>query len=60
MQSCYLLQDRHRILSESGTVIDPCDSLAFIAANIDYVPFYAKKGIRGFACSMTTSSAIDR
>lgn len=49
--------DRNMILG-SGIYINPCDSLAILAANATRVPGYAQ-GIAGVARSMPTSRAVD-
>ena len=50
--------DRNMILG-AGFYLNPCDSLALLAANAQLVPGYAD-GLRGVARSMPTSSAVDR
>jgi len=50
--------DRNMVLGK-GIYINPCDSLAILAANAHRVPGYAA-GIRGVARSMPTSRAVDR
>ena len=50
--------DRNMILG-SGIYINPCDSLAVLAANAHLVPGYAE-GLSGVARSMPTSRAVDR
>ena len=50
--------DRNMILGE-GFYINPCDSLAVIAANARLLPAF-KSGLTGVARSMPTSRAIDR
>lgn len=42
-----------------GFYLNPCDSLAILAANATLIPAYAK-GIAGVARSMPTSRAVDR
>lgn len=50
--------DRNMILGE-GFYINPCDSLAVIAANANIVPAF-QSGLTGVARSMPTSRALDR
>ena len=50
--------DRNMI-SGKGFYMNPCDSLAIIAANASLIPGYAQ-GIAGVARSMPTSRAVDR
>lgn len=50
--------DRNMILG-AGFYLNPCDSLALLAANAQLVPAYAD-GLQGVARSMPTSSAVDR
>ena len=50
--------DRNMVLG-SGFYINPCDSLAVLAANAGLVPCY-REGLAGVARSMPTSRALDR
>ena len=50
--------DRNMVLGE-GFYINPCDSLAVIAANAHLLPAFSK-GLSGVARSMPTSRALDR
>ena len=50
--------DRNMVLG-SGFYINPCDSLAVLAANAGLVPGY-REGLAGAARSMPTSRALDR
>lgn len=50
--------DRNMVLG-SGFYINPCDSLAVLAANAGLVPGY-QEGLAGVARSMPTSRALDR
>ncbi len=50
--------DRNMVLG-SGFYINPCDSLAVLAANAGLVPAY-REGLAGVARSMPTSRALDR
>ena len=50
--------DRNMVLG-SNFYINPCDSLAILAANATLVPAY-RQGLAGIARSMPTSRAVDR
>ena len=50
--------DRNMVLG-SGVFINPCDSLAILAANATAIPAYSG-GLAGIARSMPTSRAVDR
>ncbi len=50
--------DRNMIIGHQFYV-NPCDSLALLAANADKIPAYAN-GLKGVARSMPTSRAVDR
>jgi phosphoglucomutase len=50
--------DRNMVLGQ-GFYINPCDSLAVLAANATLVPGY-RDGLAGIARSMPTSRAVDR
>ena len=50
--------DRNMVLG-SGFYINPCDSLAVLAANAHLVPGY-REGLAGVARSVPTSRAVDR
>ncbi|WP_168014646.1 alpha-D-glucose phosphate-specific phosphoglucomutase [Halomonas salinarum] len=50
--------DRNMVMG-SGFYINPCDSLAVLAANAHLVPGY-RDGLAGVARSMPTSRAVDR
>jgi len=52
--------DRNMILGEKAFFVNPSDSLAVIANNMDSIPYFRRTGVRGFARSMPTSAAIDR
>lgn len=52
--------DRNMILG-AKFFVTPSDSVAIIAANAQYIPYFAKHGgIKGVARSMPTSQALDR
>lgn len=48
------------ILGKNGFFVSPCDSLAVIAANLEFIPYFQKTGVKGYARSMPTSGAVDR
>ncbi len=50
--------DRNMVLGK-GFYINPCDSLAILAANAELLPGYSA-GLAGIARSMPTSRAVDR
>ncbi|KAM3866451.1 phosphoglucomutase-1-like [Diretmus argenteus] len=52
--------DRNMILGKHGFFVTPSDSVAVIAANIFCIPYFQQTGVRGFARSMPTSSALDK
>lgn len=52
--------DRNMILGEKAFFVNPSDSLAVIANNMECIPYFQRTGVKGFARSMPTSAAIDR
>ncbi|KAJ8414032.1 hypothetical protein AAFF_G00066300 [Aldrovandia affinis] len=52
--------DRYMILGQNGFFVNPSDSLAVMAANLSCIPYFKQMGLRGFARSMPTSTALDR
>lgn len=49
------------ILGQNGFFVSPGDSVAVIAANCcKCIPYFQQHGIKGFARSMPTCTAIDR
>lgn len=60
MYWCVYSQDRYMILGENGFFVNPSDSLAVMAANLSCIPYFRQLGLRGFARSMATSTALDR
>jgi len=52
--------DRNMLLGTKGFFVNPSDSLAVLAANIECIGYFKKTGVKGFARSMPTSCAIDR
>lgn len=52
--------DRNMILGEKAFFVNPSDSLAVIADNLSVIPYFKKRGLRGFARSMPTGAAVDR
>lgn len=59
MVSC-CCQDRYMILGENGFFVNPADSVAIMAANLSTIPYFRQHGVKGFARSMATSTALDR
>nr|XP_009504650.1 PREDICTED: putative PGM5-like protein 2 [Phalacrocorax carbo] len=52
--------DRYMILGQNGFFVNASDSLAIIAANLSCIPYFCQMGVRGFARSMPTSTALDK
>ena len=52
--------DRNMILGQNGFFVTPSDSLAFIAANLNLIPYFKQRGVTGFARSMPTAPAVDQ
>ncbi|XP_041089574.1 phosphoglucomutase-like protein 5 [Polyodon spathula] len=52
--------DRYMILGQNGFFVNPSDSVAIIAANLPCIPYFQQMGVRGFARSMPTSTALDK
>lgn len=52
--------DRNMILGHQAFFVTPSDSLAVIAANLDSIPYFKNKGVKGYARSMPTAGAVDR
>lgn len=52
--------DRNMILGYKAFFVNPSDSLAVIANNLDCIPYFQKTGIKGYARSMPTAGAVDR
>ena len=48
------------ILGHKAFFVNPSDSVAVIAANLDSIPFFQSTGVHGLARSMPTSGALDR
>ena len=48
------------ILGENGFFVNPSDSVAIMAANLSTIPYFRQLGVKGFARSMATSTALDR
>eukprot|EP00274_Cyanoptyche_gloeocystis_P001970 CAMPEP_0196655628 /NCGR_PEP_ID=MMETSP1086-20130531/5382_1 /TAXON_ID=77921 /ORGANISM="Cyanoptyche gloeocystis , Strain SAG4.97" /LENGTH=509 /DNA_ID=CAMNT_0041988039 /DNA_START=258 /DNA_END=1787 /DNA_ORIENTATION=- len=51
--------DRNMVLGKNFFV-NPSDSVAIIAANAKYIPYFVKNGLKGVARSMPTAQALDR
>ncbi|MPC62616.1 Phosphoglucomutase [Portunus trituberculatus] len=52
--------DRNMVLGHKAFFVTPSDSVAVIADNTDYIPYFKKHGVKGLARSMPTGCAIDR
>ncbi|KAF2892920.1 hypothetical protein ILUMI_13256 [Ignelater luminosus] len=52
--------DRNMIVGKNGFFVSPSDSLAIIANNLDCIPYFQNRQVRGFARSMPTAPAVDR
>lgn len=52
--------DRNMIIGRDAFFVTPSDSLAVLANNLQYIPYFLKTGVRGFARSMPTAAAVDR
>ncbi|KAF7995311.1 hypothetical protein HCN44_005971 [Aphidius gifuensis] len=52
--------DRNMIIGKNAFFVNPSDSLAVLADNLELIPYFKKTGIKGFARSMPTGSAVDR
>ncbi|RZF40858.1 hypothetical protein LSTR_LSTR003368 [Laodelphax striatellus] len=52
--------DRNMVLGKKAFFVTPSDSLAVLAANLDCIPYFKKRGVHGFARSMPTGAAVDR
>ena len=48
------------ILGENGFFVNPSDSVAIMAANLSTIPYFRQHGVKGFARSVATSTALDR
>ena len=48
------------ILGENAFFVTPGDSLAVLANNLDCVPYFRRKWVKGFGRSLTTTGAVDR
>ncbi|CAB1325817.1 unnamed protein product [Coregonus sp. 'balchen'] len=53
-------RDRNMILGKHGFFVNPSDSVAVIAANVFSIPYFQHTGVRGYARSMPTSTALDK
>ncbi|XP_043191605.1 phosphoglucomutase-like [Amphibalanus amphitrite] len=52
--------DRNMIIGEGAFFVNPSDSLAVLANNLDCIPYFRRLGVRGLARSMPTGCALDR
>ena len=59
LASITLFQDRNMILGKDAFFVNPSDSLAVLANNLECIPYFKKHGVKGFARSMPTSGAVD-
>lgn len=48
------------ILGKNAFFVNPSDSLAVIANNLDCIPYFQRTGVKGYARSMPTAGAVDR
>ena len=48
------------IIGEGAFFVNPSDSLAVLANNLDCIPYFRRLGVRGLARSMPTGCALDR
>ena len=48
------------ILGKNAFFVTPSDSVAVIANNTEYIPYFKKNGVKGLARSMPTGCGIDR
>lgn len=48
------------ILGKKAFFINPSDSLAVLANNLECIPYFKTNGVKGFARSMPTGAAVDR
>ena len=53
-------QDRNMIIGKDAFFVNPSDSLAVLANNLDCIPYFRRVGVRGLARSMPTGCALDR
>ena len=51
--------DRNMILGAKGFFVTPSDSLAVLGENLEQIPYFRGRGVKGYARSMPTSRAID-
>ncbi|CAG2234334.1 pgm [Mytilus edulis] len=52
--------DRNMILGKNAFFVNPSDSLAVLANNLECIPYFQRTGVKGLARSMPTSGAVDR
>ncbi|KAL7289372.1 hypothetical protein TKK_0016575 [Trichogramma kaykai] len=52
--------DRNMIIGKKAFFVNPSDSLAILANNLNVIPYFRKTGIKGYARSMPTGAAVDR
>ncbi|XP_026466515.1 phosphoglucomutase [Ctenocephalides felis] len=51
--------DRNMIIGRGPVFVTPSDSLAVLAHHLKCIPYFSQNGVKGFARSMPTSTAID-
>lgn len=51
--------DRNMIIGRGPVFVTPSDSLAVLAHHLKCIPYFTQNGVKGFARSMPTSTAID-
>lgn len=51
--------DRNMIIGRGPIFVTPSDSLAVLAHHLKCIPYFTQNGVKGFARSMPTSTAID-
>ncbi|XP_066996491.1 phosphoglucomutase [Anabrus simplex] len=52
--------DRNMILGCKSFFVNPSDSLAVLADNLECIPYFKRTGVKGFARSMPTGASVDR
>ncbi|CAH0720509.1 unnamed protein product, partial [Brenthis ino] len=52
--------DRNMIIGRDAFFVTPSDSLAVLAVHLHLIPYFQRRGVRGFARSMPTAAAVDR
>ncbi|KAK6621786.1 Phosphoglucomutase-1 [Polyplax serrata] len=52
--------DRNMILGDKAFFVNPSDSLAVLSDHLHLISYFKKTGVKGYARSMPTGSAVDR